>query len=462
MTGASKSRSDPDDGQVPGCSQCGENHPFELPSELLDAALSGKLVVFAGAGISTEATAQVGSTLFTEIAAELGVEAQSRTFPQLMSAYEKKFGRPQVLRRIRARFDYIRGFPELHAAASRFHHTLSTAFFLDQIVTTNWDTYFEDRAGATPIVIPEDYAFWDLPGRKVFKLHGSMNNLGTIVATEEDYARCYRRLRDGPIGGSLKHILATKRIVFIGYSFGDSDLARILSFMRKEMGDVLPRSFVVTPHGYDGKEFPRERVLTTDGTYFMRRLKQAAVDRGVMRPDGVYGMIDKLAMRVSAARHRSAMAFRVGKFPAVVYNWAYQDGLLHAFGRILALESTGQYSDTHSHRVETYDLARKGAIRARDYFDAAYILGYRNGLMALEIPEGDTELLPVYFVWGCDHDLRAFDDFKRELLDAPHLHKTATTNAERMIAAAGGLVPVHNHFLDLDRYMAISLGKNLA
>jgi NAD-dependent SIR2 family protein deacetylase len=452
--GDSKSRFDPDDGQVPGCAQCGENHPFELPSELLDAAFAGTLVVFAGAGISTESPLRLGAGLFTSIATELGDGAESHTFPQLMSAYEKEFGRSQLLQRIRARFDYINGFPLLRADASRFHRTLSTAFFLDQIVTTNWDTYFEDRAAATPIVIPEDYAFWNLPGRKVFKLHGSMNNLGTIVATEEDYARCYRRLRDGPIGGSLKHLLATRRIVFIGYSFGDSDLDRILNFVRREMGDVLPRSFLVTPHSYDGRDFPQERVITTDGTYFMRRLKQAAVDHGVMRPDSVYATIDELAMRVSRARQRSARAFKVGKFPAAIYNWAYQDGLLHAFGRILALESSGEYSNTHSHRVASYELARKGALRTRQYFDAAYILGYRNGLMALEMNAGDTELMPVYFVWGSGHDLRDFGDFKGELLVAPRLHRAATRKAERIVAGSGGLVPVHDHFLDADEYVA--------
>jgi SIR2-like domain len=456
--GTVRSRPDPDDGQVPGCADCGENHPFELPPALLDAAFSGRLVVFAGAGISTESPLKLGDTLFMRIAGELGDDAATLTFPQLMSAYERKFGRPQLLQQVRARFDYIKGFPQLQANASRFHRTLSTAFFLNEIVTTNWDTYFEDLAAATPIVIAEDYAFWDLPGRKVFKLHGSMNNLGTIVATEEDYARCYRRLRDGPIGGSLKHLLATNRIVFIGYSFGDSDLARILNFIRKAMGDLLPRSYVVTPHSYDGRDFPKERVITTDGTFFMRRLKQAAVDQGVMRPDSVYATIDKLAMRVARARQRSARMFPVGRFPAAIYNWAYQDGLLHAFGKILALESSGQYSNTHSHRVATYELARKGAFRTRQYFDAAYIEGYENGLLALEIGKEATADLPLFFVWGSHRGLREFDDFKVELMDAPRLHKAATRKAERMVAAAGGLVPVHQPFLDVDDYVAIALG----
>jgi hypothetical protein len=429
------------------CAVCGEDHPFDLPPELLKAALGNKLVVFAGAGISTESRRSMGDTFADRIRTELDDTAASLSFPELMSAYQRQFGRPQLLQQISARFDYIKGFPQLYVAATRFHRALSTAWFLDEIVTTNWDTYFEDLAAATPIVIPNDYAFWDMPGRKVFKLHGSMHNLSTLVATEEDYDNCYRRLRSGTIGGSLRHLLATKQVAFIGYSFGDPDLTRILKFIRRELGDVLPRSFVITPHGYSGTDFPPERVIRTDGTHFIRKLKEAAVDLGFMHPDRIYERVDKLAMRVDRARKRSARAFHHKKYPAAIYNWAYQDGLLHAFGRILALESSGQYSNTHSHRVESYERARAGAIKGRQYFDAAYILGYQNGLMAIELDDEATDSLPFYFVWGVDYDLTEFDDFKEALEQAASLHKAATAKAVRMVEASGGLVPVHTHFL---------------
>lgn len=94
-------------------------------------------------------------------------------------------------------------------------HQLGTLFPIDEIVTTNWDTYFEELCFATPIVEPHDYAYWNLPGRKVFKIHGSTNNVGSLVATEQDYAECYERLRTGLVGASLKHMLATKVLVFL-------------------------------------------------------------------------------------------------------------------------------------------------------------------------------------------------------------------------------------------------------
>ncbi len=448
------------------CVVCGENHPFELPEELVTSALDGKLVVFAGAGVSTESR-RVGRPTFAEsIAVELGHKTLGSTFPQLMSEYQDRFGRAKLLQRMRQRFDRIKEIPEVWRMATRFHHALATAYFLNQIITTNWDTYFEDVAEATPIVVPEDYAFWDLEGRKVFKLHGSMHNLGTLVATQRDHDRCYRRLRAGVIGATLKHLLATRRAVFIGYSFSDPDLNRILRFLRKELADVLPKSYLVTPHGYDGKEFPPDRVLTTDGTYFIHKLKDAAVDRGRMRPDSVFARTQALLLRVGEAHDRVSSRFKVKETPAVIYTLAYQDGLQHAFERIMAMLPSGFYSNPHSTHnvVPTYELVTKGAIRRRNYWDAAYAAGYRNGMMSLDLDDAVADLLPLYLVWGSRGDLRDFDDFARELSRAERLHKTATTRAVRLVRnVKDGLEVHHGLSLDAEGYIkAVAEGRAVA
>jgi SIR2-like domain len=451
-------------GQAPGlpervesCAVCGENHPFELPEELVASALDGKLVVFVGAGISTESRRVDRNTFAERIAAELGRKSLAPTFPEIMTEYEDKFGRAKLLQRIRQRFDRIKEFPEVWRMATRFHHALATAYFLNQIITTNWDTYFEDITEATPIVLPADYAFSELEGRKVFKLHGSMHNLGTVVATQRDYDRCYRRLRVGVIGATLKHLLATRPAVFIGYSFGDPDLNRILRFLRKELADVLPRSYLVTPHGYEGTDFPPERVLVTDGTYFIHKLKDAAVEQGRMRPDRVFARTQNLLVKIVEAHDRVFSSFNVKDTPAVIYALAYQDGVLHAFERIMAMLPSGFYSNPHStyHVVPAYELVVKGAIRERSYWDAAYAAGYRNGMMSLDLDDAAADLLPLYLVWGAKRDLRDFDDFTRDVNQARQLHKAATTYAIRLVRnMPDGVEPHHSAFLNTERYLA--------
>jgi hypothetical protein len=439
------------------CSECGEDHPFEMPPELLESALSRNLVVFAGAGISTESRRAIGSTFADSIRHELGIApVPSTPFSRLMTAYEQRFGRRQLLQQIRARLEYMKGFADLQRAATRFHRELATAFFLDEIVTTNWDTYFEDYSGAIPIVIPDDYAYWDVRGRKVFKLHGSMHNLSTITATEADYARCYRRLRSGTIGSTLKHLIATKRVLFVGYSFGDEDLSRVLRFMQRELGDVLPRSFVATPHGYQGDALPQDRVIKTDGTHFLRVLKAMAVERGAMRPDSVFDSVRDLTSRVSAARHRAVVKARPNRYPAAIYAWSYQDGLLHALGRILALRTTGHYSDPSSVRstLHTYEHARQGAMRTRNYWDASYIEGYMNGMLSLELDQEVVKQTPLYFVWGSALPMLTFNEFQSELKRAGELHKTAMKKAIAIVRDAGGYDPVHPPALDMDSLLA--------
>src|SRR5439155_7591185 len=119
-------------------------------------------------------------------------------------------------------------------SATAFHRALSTSWQVKDIVTTNWDDYFEGECAATPFVTAEDFAFWGLPGRRVLKIHGSVSGLGSIVVTREDYERCFQSLSTGLLGSSLRMMLATKTFLFVGYSVADSDLVNILRLLTVE------------------------------------------------------------------------------------------------------------------------------------------------------------------------------------------------------------------------------------
>lgn len=120
--------------------------------------------------------------------------------------------------------------------ATRFHREVAQIPQIKTIITTNWDTYFEQECNASPIISNEDVAFWDTFNRRVFKIHGSIENPGSVVASEEEYEDCYNRLSNEPIGDRLKSILASGIVVFIGFSFGDKDLNRIISILNERLG----------------------------------------------------------------------------------------------------------------------------------------------------------------------------------------------------------------------------------
>ena len=62
------------------CAFCGNNN-FEIPSDIIKAIKDNNIVIFAGAGISTEGKNVYKSTLYSEINDELG-ENYDNTFPQ--------------------------------------------------------------------------------------------------------------------------------------------------------------------------------------------------------------------------------------------------------------------------------------------------------------------------------------------------------------------------------------------
>ncbi len=179
------------------CEFCKFNFPVSLPKHLLDALMAGELAIFAGAGISTESPRVLKFTLYDEIVSALGLN-DGRPFPEVMQRFsDQPDGRIKLLSKIKDRLENIDSFPELNFIASRFHRELGTLFLIREIVTTNWDTYFERYCYATPFVTDPDVSLWGAASRKVLKLHGSVNNFGSIVATSNDYVECAERLNVG-------------------------------------------------------------------------------------------------------------------------------------------------------------------------------------------------------------------------------------------------------------------------
>ena len=71
------------------CAYCSNEKGFEFPRELLERLATGNVVVFAGAGISTENRMYCRTTFYEEIKYELS-EQKELDFPSLMSVYCKQ------------------------------------------------------------------------------------------------------------------------------------------------------------------------------------------------------------------------------------------------------------------------------------------------------------------------------------------------------------------------------------
>jgi hypothetical protein len=422
------------------CTICKYEHEFEVDDELVNDFTRGDVAIFAGSGISTESRNVLKFTFYDEIAGELNKKSSSLSFPDLMEEYCKlPNGRYKLLEKIRERFRHINSFPELEIRSSRFHQELATLYPIQTIVTTNWDTYFEDYCDSTPFVTDSDLAFWNSSRRRVLKIHGSINNYGSIVATKSDYKKSKRSLTSGIMGSVLKTILATQTVVFMGYSLSDSDFNNIYDFVLKQMKGLHKQAYIVTPFKEDDDILKKKNLkpIITDGTYFINQMKLHAINQGMLVSDDIYSHASSLLLLLKKEHSKLHEKYDCFKHPQMIYTTSYQDGMMHALERALQLRKSGEYS--HSCNIasviDPYLEIQKDKRKNKNYEDVAYIEGYINSLtyILLRAEDNNHMIPPLYFAFGVNHDLMNHDDFKKVLHKLPEKHKASYKVAVRSI-----------------------------
>ncbi|MCE4027252.1 SIR2 family protein [Microbacterium sp. Au-Mic1] len=366
------------------CKWCALDLDFDLPQDLVEAYTAGKLVIFAGAGISTEVPTVLSETLFERARKRAGSDAD--TFPEVMQAFQEKFGRAALVKEIRARFTYADSFPTARRAARQFHEELATLPGIRDIITTNWDTYFEEACLATPFMIGEDIAYHDEYERRVFKIHGSISNLATLVATSDDYVESLARLGSNALGAHLRQLLATKTVVFVGYSLTDWNFRRLYESLRADLGKFAPRAYVVSPFEAPEASALGLTHLRTSGMKFVKEIKRSLQGHCIL-PDETYDLIARIQSRAERA-DRIAKEVDHKEYPSVVYTWFYSDAVLDACFRVLHRRGSGEYSDAHHVQAlaHSYAAAAQRAFKRGNYGDASYLEGYFNVMVALLSP----------------------------------------------------------------------------
>ncbi|WP_454844822.1 SIR2 family NAD-dependent protein deacylase [Priestia megaterium] len=129
-------------------------------------------------------------------------------------------------------------------------HTLLTEIpQIDTIVTTNYDTLFEEAYGRSlsTIVQNSHIPYTDDRKVKLYKIHGDIKQPNTIIITKKDYTDFFRRENE-PIWNKIKSLIAEKTILFVGYSLSDQNIDYLLDNVIANLGDNMKESFLVTPH----------------------------------------------------------------------------------------------------------------------------------------------------------------------------------------------------------------------
>lgn len=216
---------------------------IDVPQAVLDAAESGNLVLFVGAGASRAQPSNLPD--FEELVREIGVLAGCDPTDAEVRQPDVFLGRLEdsgvdVHRLVATAIDPPNSRPNtLHTAIVGLAATCRTP----RIVTTNYDRHLTSAAAAFALDL-EVYEAPALPIGDDFEgivhLHGSLSQPSQrLVVTDTDFGRGY--LREAWAARFLERMFATSTVVFIGYSHGDV----VMQYLARSLGSDHDR-YVLT------------------------------------------------------------------------------------------------------------------------------------------------------------------------------------------------------------------------
>lgn len=425
------------------CAICALRIDFKLDPHLISEVEKHNCVIFAGSGISTETQHTHPDTLYGTLKHHAGIE-DDLDFWDLVDQFEARSnGRQKLVELIKDRFAYIESFRDLRWSATRFHRAIGNAPFLGPIVTTNWDTYFEDVVGATPFVYDSDIPFWETAKRPVVKIHGSIDNYSSLVASSEDYEKCESRLREGALGAVLKQMLATKTCLFFGYSAKDKDFRRVFKTVQDGLGTFARSHYLVSPFVSDDEadnlleEFGII-AIRTDATHFVEIIHDHMQQKFCFSSDTAFEQIETELVEFRELHYEFVRSYNPRRDPHLIYATVYQDGVIHAFERIVDRALTGEFANLHDvqNRISGYEQKIAECRKSRDYWNLAYFKGYQNGLMHFVFynQEANEELPPIPECYHPGQDELYLDEFDEIVRGNPEIHKLAYSKAKKITA----------------------------
>lgn len=218
--------------------QLNKQKAFKLISE-------ERMALWAGAGLSVYAGYPKGQDLANLLWKEILKRNKRTDLPLAQIADECIIasGRNELIRT-------LKGLYSKKPKTNSLHKVISSIPHFNTIITTNYDTLFEDtlEEGCNIIVSDSDLAYYDNRKRSLFKIHGDLKMPDSIIISSADYnnALVYR------LGGTYYSTVQTKliehHILYIGYSLSDPNINMMLDKIAAVLGQNSKESFFVSPN----------------------------------------------------------------------------------------------------------------------------------------------------------------------------------------------------------------------
>lgn len=208
---------------------------------IVTAQENDNLTVFIGAGFSKfseTATIKFPSWGELMIALKNDLNTKETDFLKIAQLYYLEFGEYKL-------YQKLREFVPLHAEPSDLHLQVFQLLKPKYVITTNWDNLLEKTVSSNGlfydvIKTEADLIKSNLP-KKLIKVHGSFDT-HNIVFKEDDYLNY--SINNPIFDNFLKHILSTTIVLFLGYSYNDSNLKQVIKWIEKKFRSFPTEIFV--------------------------------------------------------------------------------------------------------------------------------------------------------------------------------------------------------------------------
>jgi hypothetical protein len=245
----------------------------------------------------------------------------------------------RLLREIREYLDQYMEIAEAYRSATRVHEIVAEIGFFQIIITTNWDVFMERELNILPLVRDADLVYWNNNKRQIIKLHGCISQPETIVVTEDDYRDFQTKRVDCPISNKLKDLMATKTLLFVGYSLKDQSFQILQENVLNRMGKLARTSYAVLyqPTNALVEKWKKKgvRIIAGDALIFLRYLHNLFVEEGIYLDDDFLHTLYEFDSQLTKV-HRSVNwgALDRKKDPIGLFSANYQEGLKHELDEV--------------------------------------------------------------------------------------------------------------------------------
>lgn len=221
--------------------------------DLKDAYEAGKLILFAGAGVSANLGVPNWKELIKQIATELGYDSI------VFSSYGDPLALAEYYKRKKGNLGPLRSWMDrewhrnIDVKGSEIHQLIARGRF-SRIYTTNYDRWLELAHDAFNVPYKKIASVADLVSisegqRQIIKFHGDFDDDTSIVLDETSY---YERLNfESPLDIKLTHDVLGNSVLFIGYSITDINIRLLFYRLTKMWGrhtlaSARPKSYLFT------------------------------------------------------------------------------------------------------------------------------------------------------------------------------------------------------------------------